>query len=273
MGRPGPDVGGEKTRKGELLAEGRAAEVYAWGADRVLKLYRTGWTYEVAEREARRTKIAHDSGAPAPNVHGVLEDRGRPGILMDRIDGHPMSAAIDLARPEPAARALAELHARLHTRRAPLLRPQHEELARRIRRAHGLSEAQKAVALARLDEMPRGDALCHGDFHVDNVILTSEGPVVIDWMDATHGHPLADVARSLILIRHAHHHQTDTPRRNAVLHAAARFGQAYLDHYTEQTETDGEIALGWMATNAAARLSEGIIVEQRALATLADLPA
>ncbi|MBT3267396.1 phosphotransferase [Candidatus Poribacteria bacterium] len=255
-----------------MLAEGRTAEVYAWGSDRVLKLYRTGWTYEVAEREARKTKAAHDSGAPAPGVHGVLEDRGRPGILMDRVDGHPMSAAVDLARPEPSARALAELHARLHVHRAPLLGPQHDELARRIGRAHGLSGAQKRTALARLDAMPRGEVLCHGDFHLDSIILTRDGPVVIDWMDATRGDPMADVARSLILIRHAHHHITDTPRRRAVLHAAARFGQAYLDHYTAHTETDGERALGWMATNAAARLSEGIIVEQRALTTLADLP-
>lgn len=259
--------------RGELLGSGRTAEVYAWDGRRVLKLYRSGWKYEVAEREARQTKIAHEAGAPAPAVHGVILEGDRPGVIMDRVDGHPMSAAIDLARPEPVARAMAELHASLHARRSPLSDPQHEALARRLRAAHGLSDRQKDRALARLDALPRGDALCHGDFHLDNIILTKNGPVVIDWIDATRGHPLADVARTLILVRHAHYHIGDTPRRAAVRQAAERFSDAYLTHYAATTGADAEAALQWMPTNAAARLSEGIIVERQALTTLAALPA
>lgn len=257
--------------RGELLGAGRTAEVYAWEQGHVIKLYRSGWKYEVAEHEARQTRIAHESGAPAPAVHGVLLDGDRPGILMDRVDGHPMSAAIDLARPEPVARAMAELHASLHACRAPLLRPQHEELERRIRGANGLSDAQKRQALGRLEDLPRGSALCHGDFHPDNIVLTRDGPVVIDWTDATRGHPLADVARTLILIRHAHLHMTDAPRQAAVRAAAERFADAYLTHYAEKTGTDAEGARRWLATNAAARLSEGITVEKRALVALAAL--
>ncbi|MEO2005341.1 MAG: phosphotransferase, partial [Candidatus Poribacteria bacterium] len=121
-----------------------------------MKLFRAGWDYEVAEREARQTRIAHEAGAPAPAVHGVILDGDRPGIIMDLVDGHPMSAAIDLARPEPVARAVAELHASLHARRSPLSDPQHTVLAGRIRAAQGLSDRQKTHALTRLDAMPQG---------------------------------------------------------------------------------------------------------------------
>jgi aminoglycoside phosphotransferase (APT) family kinase protein len=191
---------------------------------------------------------------------------------MDRADGHPMSAAIDLARPAPVARALAELHASVHARRAPQLPSQHEELARRIDRAQGLTAAQKRHAQSRLDALPHGDALCHGDFHLDNIVLTAGGPVVIDWIDATRGDPLCDVARTVILIRHAHFHTTDAPRQEAVRAAAGRFAQIYLTHYADTTGADVEEAELWIQTNAAARMSEGIDVEQQALKALAGLP-
>ena len=183
-----------------------------------------------------------------------------------------MSAAIDLARPEPVARAMAELHASLHARRSPLSDPQHTVLARRIRAALGLSDRQKTHALARLDAMPQGNALCHGDFHLDNIILTRDGPMVIDWNDATRGDPLADVARSLILIHHAHLHVTDVPRQRAVEAAAERFSEAYLSHYAAKTGADPATVRDWLPTDAAARLSEGVVVEHKALVALAALP-
>ncbi len=246
--------------------------MFARGDDRALKLYRPGWGYETAELEARLARIAYDCGAPAPAVYGVMMDDGRPGILMDRVDGHPMSAAIDLARPAPVARALAELHARLHARRAPQLRQQHEELARRIGAASGLTPEQKRHAVSRLEALPQGDALCHGDFHLDNVVLTADGPVIIDWIDATRGDPLCDVARSLILIRHAYLHEKDAARQQALRAAADRFATVYVTHYVETTGADVEDVALWVQTNAAARMSEGIAVEQEALAALAALP-
>ena len=205
-------------------------------------------------------------------MHGVLLDGGRPGMLMDRADGHPMSAAIDLSRPAPVARALAELHASLHTRRAPQLPSQHEELASRIDRAHGLTSAQRRYALARLEALPTGDVLCHGDFHLDNVLLTAGAPVVIDWIDATRGNPLCDVARAAILIRHAHYHVTEAPRQEAVRAASQRFANVYLTHYADTTGADLDDVARWVQTNAAARLCEGIVVEQQALTALAALP-
>ena len=49
--------------KGELLAEGRMAEVYEWGDGWVLKLMRAEWNQrEIAEFEANKTCLAHATG-------------------------------------------------------------------------------------------------------------------------------------------------------------------------------------------------------------------
>ncbi|MBN1094319.1 phosphotransferase [Blastococcus sp. TML/M2B] len=42
--------------------------------------------------------------------------------------------------------------------------------------------------------MGEGDALLHLDLHPDNVLLTADGPVVIDWTNAARGRPEVDVA-------------------------------------------------------------------------------
>ena len=52
----------------------------------------------------------------------------------------------------------------------------------------------------RLQGLPRGTALCHGDFNPSNVIITPKGDWrVIDWAHVRLGDPLADVARSYLL--------------------------------------------------------------------------
>ncbi|HCN57676.1 MAG TPA: hypothetical protein DIS82_05895 [Exiguobacterium sp.] len=52
------------------------------------------------------------------------------------------------------------------------------------------------------DGLVGGTALCHGDFHPYNLLLVKEELYVIDWMDASIGNPLMDVARTFLLIRY-----------------------------------------------------------------------
>ncbi|MFC2013409.1 phosphotransferase family protein [Chloroflexota bacterium] len=56
----------------------------------------------------------------------------------------------------------------------------------------------KEVVLEALEQLPDGSAVCHGDFHPRNIIISSRGPVIIDWANATQGNPLADVAWILL---------------------------------------------------------------------------
>ena len=62
---------------------------------------------------------------------------------------------------------------------------------RSTRRSHGRSSC------SRRGRPPR---LCHGDLHPSNVILTRDGPVIVDWFDASRGDPVADVARSSLML-------------------------------------------------------------------------
>ncbi len=69
------------------------------------------------------------------------------------------------------ARVLAQQHASVHEIPAvglPTLRAQVES-------APGLDEEERRASLARIDRMPDGEVLCHGDFHPGNVVISASG--------------------------------------------------------------------------------------------------
>jgi aminoglycoside phosphotransferase (APT) family kinase protein len=106
-----------------------------------------------------------------PAVHDFSES----DLVMERLDGKDMLT--DLARRPWRARQygriLADLHNHLHKIEAP----------------PGLRRLFKS-----------GDKVLHLDFHPANVMLTSRGPVVIDWTNASAGEPGADVAMAFLIM-------------------------------------------------------------------------
>jgi len=185
--------------KGALIGQGREAEVFAWGEGQALKLFRPN--FNSAAQEAERTRAAHAAGAPAPAVYGLLTEYGRTGIIFERVVGRSMLGVLIMQpwQTRALACALAELHAQMHACSAPEL-PSFNERLRRDIEAADLPEGARRAALTALTRLPEGGQLCHGDFHLDNVLLTANGAKVIDWVNATRGHPLADVARTHLLL-------------------------------------------------------------------------
>lgn len=244
------------------IASGRTADVYPWDEGHVLKLYRPGTPPETAEYERLKTAAAHAAGLPVPEAGPVVEVEGRFGLVLERLDGRPMMEML-LQEPdavEPMARRLASLHLEMHTRAGPEALPdQRARLWAKISRATVLSGAERDAMLAALDGLPGGDRLCHGDFHPGNVILTERGPFIIDWLDASRGNPMADVARTAILFLG----QMENPAPgSAPLDAMKRYYRLYLDAYLQRDQGRRAELRRWLPIVAAARLSEGI-EEQR----------
>lgn len=258
---------------GAPLGIGRTAEVYAWGEGQILKLYRAETPASWARLEFDVGRIVTDAGLAAPGMRGLIEVNGRAGIVCERIQGPSMLDAL-ARRPwvlPRSAHHFAEVHAAMHACHRPQLPSQRATLQHQIQHAPRLSEAARGRALAALDRLPDGDAVCHGDYHPDNLLVTARGPVVIDWMTATHGNPAADVARTILLFQVGVLPEgMSIAKRVATEMLRRAFLRLYLRSYRGLLPVSEAEIQAWTPVLAAARLNEHIPAEEETLLELAE---
>ena len=256
----------------QIIGKGRLAEVFAWGDTQVLKLFAAGRDSAAIEAEARVSQIVHEAGVLTPGTHGVVEVEGRRGIIYDRALGTSMLGQLS-AKPWKLfafGHMLAELYASVHQCRVDHLPSQHEQLERLIARAE-LPAAQRNLALARLRELPEGTAVCHGDFHPDNVLVNGDFPTIIDWTNACAGNPVADFARtSLILQLGAPLPSFSLWTRITIRVGRALFHRSYTKRYRRICRLSPRDVQPWMLPIAVARLGEDVTAERDQLVALID---
>jgi uncharacterized protein (TIGR02172 family) len=252
-------------KRGQLIGRGREAEIYAWGEDQVLKLFYPSMPRVLVDLEARAATIACRSGVSTPAVGEIVAVDGRRGVVFQRIDGQLMLAYLpkhpwQLAR---LARQLAELQTAIHACEAPDLPSLKDEIRGYVENADTDADLKEAV-LNCLQLLPDGSSLCHGDFHPDNVIMASRGPMVIDWSNGRRGDPLADVARSWLVLCMGEP-PPGTPgiaRRLMAVGRAAWYGLFLKQYRRLRPFTDEQLA-AWKVPIVAPRALRDNIPEER----------
>ena len=258
-----------------LIGKGRLAEVFAWGDTQVLKLFAAGRDAAAIEAEARVSQMVHEAGIVTPATHGIVEIEGRQGIVFDLALGTSMLALLS-AKPWKLfeyGRMLAELHESVHQRSADDLPSQREQLEHLIARAE-LPTVQRDLALACLQKLPEGAAICHGDFHPDNVLINGDVATVIDWTTACIGNPTADFAvTSLILALGDPPPNASLWTRISIRVGRTLFSRAYTSRYRKSRNLSRQDVQAWVLPIAVARLGYEVAAERDQLLTLINQAA
>jgi uncharacterized protein (TIGR02172 family) len=242
-----------------LLARGRTAEVYEWGDGHVLKLFHNWFSLKDIQYEMKIAHAVHASGVKSPAVVKLIQVQGRNGLVYERSIGETLLAMFQ-RKPWNVVRyckMLAQLHAQMHDHIFHADVPnQRAKLQHKISEANTLPASLKAALLKRINFLPEGDRICHGDFHPGNVLITDDTATIIDWIDASRGNPLADVARtSIILLGITANSQITNP----IFKMAIQFIHSiYLREYFRLRPGGNEEYRQWLPIVAAARLNEGI---------------
>jgi Ser/Thr protein kinase RdoA (MazF antagonist) len=245
--------------------------VYAWKENSALKLFVPGFPSTLIDQEVEGTRAANAAGVPSPQLRDVITVDGRRGLVLERLSGDSM---LSLLAREPMrvthyADIFAELQSRIHGCHVPGLTSRREDLARRIARA-GVVARVKGDALATLERLPDGDSLCHCDFHPDNVLMTPQGPSIIDWSFAACGTPASDAARTALLLR-----ISDAPPGSFRVawverEVKNRFYRAWLKCYHDLQPDAADTMWSWLLPVAVARLADDIPEERPRLMTLIE---
>jgi hypothetical protein len=163
---------------GAPIAAGRTADIYAWQSGTILKLYRDWAPRRWVDDELRIARIVYAAGLPSPVPGEIVEINGRVGLVYERLDVPNMLDAMKqrlFLTLRQSARQMADLHVSMHKCTAPDLPPFKESLGGAIGSATGLPADLRSAVLQRLDSLPEGDCLCHGDFHPGNILMTGRG--------------------------------------------------------------------------------------------------
>jgi aminoglycoside phosphotransferase (APT) family kinase protein len=196
-----------------LVATGRASEIFDLGDGRVLRRFKRGGH---ADREALVMRHARDRGYPVP---AVLEVRAN-ALVLENVAGPTMWEAAGTTPSEVRdyAAELARLHRDLHEIEAP----------------EGLAS------------VGHGDRLLHLDLHPANVLLSSAGPVVVDWTNARRGEPAFDVAITWVI--------------GATSTGLGKLGRAFLHEFL--AHFDGDELRGALRAAADYRLTDENVTDE-----------
>jgi aminoglycoside phosphotransferase (APT) family kinase protein len=248
---------------GDVVARGSRSVVHAYGRRAVVKVPNAATPASWILAEAEYVEAVRAVGAPAPALLGMEWIFGRPASVWERVDGPSLWHQV-VDRPDRSAevgRRLADVQLRLFELVPPVTLPdQRDRLISKIRWSAANLDASLGVALELLPARAGTGCLCHGDLHPSNVLVSHEGPVLVDWFDASRGDRVADVARSsLTLLADG----AATPRHlpGSDRRTLAVLTQAYLSRLQESLDIPPGLLSLWEAINAAARLAEGVSPE------------
>lgn len=241
-----------------LIGKGNTAEIYQWEENKILKLYYNYMPKEAADWEYNITKQLSDRYTFLPKAYEKVQKEDRYGAVYEKIAGKAMLGELfgNLKEYKYYCRTLAGIHKDIQRNIDFEFISVKDKLRGDIARAEHLTEAEKTLVNNYMDGLPEGNRLCHFDFHPDNVILTDKGPITIDWMTACKSEPVADAARTFIMLKYSDIPEPNPFKKKLISFFQGRIAASYLKEYLKITRYHMEDLKIWELPVAAARLSE-----------------
>lgn len=180
------------------FARGASGEVYRLDEETILKLYYEGFSEEDALVEKDRARLALVAGIPTAISFETVQVGQRRGVVYEMIQGPTMSEMIaaEPARAGELGGVFAEIAETLHHaegRKTGLPRAT-EPVRYALTRQDYLPETALRRIDALLADLDAAEGYIHGDFHTGNVIMTKDGPILLDMGKFAVGSPLFDLA-------------------------------------------------------------------------------
>ena len=232
---------------GNPIAIGNTAKIYLF-ENKIVKMFNDYLPDTESLYEANKQKYAYSCGLSVPEVLDVTMINGKQALIMEYIKGRTLGDII-LENNELAEHYMSisvEIQQKIHKVIPDSLELMREKLHRQIEFVPILDKRHKSVLLQKLDSIIFENRLCHGDYHLFNLIKSEEKVTIIDWVDSSAGDIRADVYRTYLLYSQFF----------------PEFAEMYIRIYCEKSGMSKEEILQWAPIIAAARLSENVSSEK-----------
>ncbi|WP_315906931.1 aminoglycoside phosphotransferase family protein [Priestia koreensis] len=231
---------------GSPIATGNTAILYSYG-EYVCKVFHDHHSKDEAAREANKQHQVYEAGLPVPKIIDVTQIDGKQAIIMERVKGKTLGSLLleDKSRAQDYLSLSVDVQLQIHEKKIPSFERMTEKLEHQILRAAQVDTQQKKQLVDTLKSISNDEYLCHGDYHLFNLLLTDHGITIIDWVDASIGDRMADVYRTYLLYSQISH----------------EIAELYVHLYCQKRGCDKAELFKWAPIVAAARLSENVSTE------------
>ncbi len=220
--------------------------------DICVKVFNDDYSKADVLNEALNQARAEETGLNIPRVREVTKFDGKWAIVSDYIKGRTLQELMyeDSENKDKYIAMLVDIQLEVHSKEIPLLGKLKDMMNRRICQSD-LDATTRYDLHTRLEEMPKHNKVCHGDFNPSNIIIAEDGtPFILDWSHAVQGNASADAARTYLLFRL----QGDTEGANT-----------YLNLFCEKSGTAKQYIRKWIPIVAASQSVKGNEREREAL--------
>ena len=182
-----------------VIGEGAKGILYRIDDETVCKVYRNPDSLEDIHRERELAKIAFVAGVPTAISYDVVRVGDGYGSVFELLKAETVSELLASGEwdVERAAKEMAELLRALGKTRveSDLIPSVKGTVLGWANRLEGVLDAESLARVKELIEaVPEEPHLVHGDFHIRNIMVQDDEPLLIDLDTLTHGNIIFDLA-------------------------------------------------------------------------------
>ena len=248
----------------EKLSYGQTSDVFILDDTKVVKVFFDSIEQHIIENEYRVNKLIQSYGICVPTAYEMVDCGNRKGIVFQRVKNNTLNDEIarNQKRYLDYAKILANEHAKINaiSDRQHDLPDQKEAYANFIDSRISIDEKCKQTLIAQLMSLPCDDKVCHGDFHPGNLLFDNDKIFIIDWMGATRGNPLLDVAGSCLIIKLMATELTKMSfiKKKITSIFIKRFVDVYIKEYIKNSNLSMSEINKWIPVKAVTYLDVGL---------------
>ncbi len=188
----------------EKIGRGGHGNVYRLDAETIVKIYHDHSTLEMIEKEREYAKNAFINGVPSAIAYDIVETEDGYGLVFEMAGATTVSKYI-MEHPDKLQEYAIKLGVLLKTLNNTEADPKlygdikkiYTERAEMAREFFTDNEVDQMIKM--INSIPNGNGMIHGDFHTNNVMVQSDGELVlIDMADISRGNSIYDIGGAFL---------------------------------------------------------------------------
>ena len=248
----------------KLLVQGGEADLYEVDDRLLLRVLRRANDHEDSVKELYHILESHQVKIPKIYEYGLVDEK--QAEIMERIHGRDMLEQFvrNPLQLKKNALAFSKLHQKiLHIEEPCNLATLDERFKWFVTQKDILEPEVMKFVQDLFEKLPKGNAICHSDFHPGNILLQDGMPYIIDMAHAYIGNRISDIAHTYLILSYV----PNIPGQGAIkLGIIKHFGKKLAKYYFAAIKEEFQFDLSefskWTVIMASLRICYGLPSEK-----------